>query len=158
MPVKIAEAVHKEGIKKLSVEDRKAIENEVSELEEQLTRAEPGNDTAPRPDMLQMIPQLKQKKKNLEEMLNKDDDLIAKGPDKDILKKRVKEIEAIIKKDMPTEREQQLREKAGMDFERAVIKTQDHQKRYGGLIQEWQELKRRLEPEDPNAADTRNLL
>lgn len=88
-----------------------------------------------------------------------DDDLIAKGDgERARLSARKKEIEQIIRKEMPTGRQQALRETAGHDFNKAVEQTMYHQKKYGKLIAEWQDIMRRLEPEDPSAWSTERLI
>lgn len=157
---KIVDAIHKQGLSKMGTEDRQAMERQLKELKDSLGRVEnPRDGTSPRPEQLQNVPHIKAQIRKLEEILTKDDDLIPKGADKDKVKARVKEIEAIIKKELPTEREQQMRVTISQaDFERAVQKTMYHQKKYGKLILEWQELMRRLEPEDPGAADVSKLL
>jgi Mg2+ and Co2+ transporter CorA len=155
----IANIVHKEGIRKMSTTERKQVEREINELEDQLKQTESSDGTTPRPQHLQAVPQIKARITKLESLLEKDDDLIPTGSEKDRLLLRKKELEAIIKKEMPTEREQAMRVSISQQaFEEAVNKTVHHQKKYGAFIQEWQEICRRLEPDDPNAGDTRKLL
>lgn len=157
MGSKLVDAVHSQGLTKMAPEDRQALESELKDITEQLTpNIQPGANSAPRPDLLQDAPKLRRRKGQIEELLNKDDDLIAKGPERERLDKRRKEIEAVIKKEMPTERQQRLGGKSS-DFEKAVQQTMFHQNKYGVLIREWQEIMRRLEPHDPDASDTRKL-
>ena len=142
----------------MAQEDRAALEAELAELREQLERSDPKDGSAPAPELLQAVPEIKRKIAKLEEIFNKDDDLIPHGSEKDVLLKRAREIEAIVRKDCPTDREMALMPKSGMDFERAVQKTMHYNKTHGHLVQEWKEIMTRLEPEDPAAADVRKLM
>lgn len=155
----LAAAIHGEGIKKMAFDQRQALEVQLKELKEQLGRAEGADGTAPKPELLQGAGELRRRIKGLEELLNKDDDLIPKGAEKDRVVARLKEIETIIKKELPSERTQRMtvRSNGDRDFNRAVEQTVHHQKKYGKLIEEWQELRRRLEPENPEAADVELL-
>ncbi len=160
MSQEIVNAVHKDGQTKMSTHARQATAQQLTDLKSQLQRVESKDGVTSRPDMLQSVPHIKRRIAQLEEVLNRDDDLVAKDTgERTKLSDRKKEIEAIIRKEMPSEREQALRVNINeRDFNRAVEKTISHQQRYGKLIQEWQEIMRRLEPDDPTAADTRKLL
>ncbi len=82
-----------------------------------------------------------------EAILEKDDGLVAKGVQKDRLAKRAEEIEKELKENMPTHDE--MWAKSGtVEMERAVRKNQDFENRYGDKVREWQDIQRRLEPED----------
>lgn len=156
---KVVAAIKASGFKKMDIMDRTALEQELNELKAQLVSSEPGAGDSARPDLLQDKPGLIKKIKSIEESLNKDDDLIATGDnDRAKLSARKKEIEAIITKEMPTARQQALRETAGRDFNKAVEQTMMHQRKYGALMNEWQDIMKRLEPNDPDAWSTTNLI
>ena len=155
----IVTVIHKEGLRKMAVEDRKAVVDELSVLKDQLKRSEDVNKTESRPDVLQNVANIKKRVRQLEESLNKDDDLIPKGAAQNPLKKRAEELEALIKKDMPSERQQKIRSiDDASGFEKAVEQTMHHERKYGKMIEEWQEIMRRLEPEDPGACSVQRLM
>ena len=150
----------KAGINKMSVQERHALEDERATIKDQLGRTEPTPGELARPDLLQQKAQLEARLRKIEDILTKDEDLVARNDDKDRLNNRRKEIELIIKKEMPSSRQQALKNtpEHSADFNRAVNQGVFHQKTYLPLILEWQDIMRRLEPEDPEADDTQRLL
>jgi len=157
----LAKAVHKEGLKKMSVRDRQALEEKMALLKDQLTRpVEDKNDTQDRarPELLQEPDKVRRELKKIEELLNKDDDLIALGPEKDQLVVRLKELCARIKKEALTAREEAAKPSNQQDYNHAVNKQVAHQRAQLKHIQEAQEIGKRLEPLDPEAGDIKKLL
>jgi hypothetical protein len=83
-------------------------------------------------------------------ILGHDDELNASGSEKDRLHARLKEITEILQKNMPTKRE--MWPKTGsVEAQQAVRHNVRFQEQYGALCHEFQELKKRLEPDDPYA-------
>lgn len=157
---KIVDAIHSEGITKMAFEDRQVVESELKELKDQLTRTEnPKDGTSPNPSLLQNVPQLKLRIKKLEDILTKDDDLVAKGDERGRLDMRRKELELMIKKEAPSLRQSLMTVSTNGqgDFDRSVSKTIAHQRNQGQNIREWQEIMRRLEPADPEACKVSKL-
>ncbi len=154
MARKIVEALAREGAKKMGANERKACEAELQQINDDLKgKTEEGEGS--RPEMLQEKGRILGRKRFLEEMLNKDDDLkAASGAERDRIFKKVEELELRIKKEQPTDREQAYRSASNaQDFELAVRKTVAHQRQRGDDIRAWQQLKRRLEPDNPLADD-----
>jgi len=83
-------------------------------------------------------------------ILGHDEDLTARDSEKDRLNARLKEITAILQKEMPTKHE--MWPKTGsVEAQQAVRHNVKFQEQYGALCHEYQELKKRLEPDDPYA-------
>ncbi len=153
MTRRAVEALGREGTRKMAVVERQAIERELQEIIDDLSgRQQEGEGS--RPDLMQEKGRLLSRKKAIEEQLNRDDDLKANsGAERDRLVGEIKELEHRIKNGLPTEREQAVRSVNSSDYERAVQKTVAHQRSRGNDIRKWQELKRRLEPDNPMADD-----
>ena len=144
MARKAVVALLKEGGKKMGATERKAAEDELQRHMDDLAGKQQEGEGS-RPELLQNKGQILIRKRQLEKMLNKDDDLkAANGAERDRLYKQVKALEEEIKRELPTDREQARRQNEGFDFEMAVRKTVFHQKNFGSKIQLWQQLKRRL--------------
>lgn len=157
----LAKAVHREGLKKMNIRERKAIEEKVAILKDQLTAPPKNPDDAydrPNPAALQDPIKIKADIKRLEELLNKDEDLVAKGGEKDILVKKLKELCAIIKKEMLTPRQEALKPTNSQDYNAAVNQQVAHQRAYQRHIEEAQEIGKRLEPLDPQAGNIKVLV
>ena len=153
MARKVVAALRSEGTQKMGATERKTVEEELQQLLNDLNGKQQDGEGS-RPELLQEKGRLLTRKRKLEEMLNKDDDLKASnGAERDRLYKQVKDLEEKIKKNLPDEREQARRSTAGFDFEMAVRKTVFSQKTNGADIRLWQQLKRQLEPENPLADD-----
>lgn len=153
MARKVVEALSRENAQKMGATERKAAEAELHQIMDDLGgKAQDGEGS--RPELLQEKGRYLTRKRKLEEMLNKDDDLKAvSGAERDRLYSQVKILEERIKKELPSDREQSQRQTAGFDFEMAVRKTVSHQQTRGADIRLWQQLKRRLEPDNPLADD-----
>jgi len=153
MARKVVAALVKSGAQKMGATERKAAEAELQRHMDDLAGKQQDHEGS-RPELLQGKSAILIRKRQLEEMLNKDDDLKANsGAERDRLAKQVKELEERIKKNLPSDREQSYRQQAGFDFEMAVRKTVFSQKTNGAEIRLWQQLKRRLEPDNPLADD-----
>lgn len=153
MARKVVVALRAEGTQKMAAGERKAVEGELQQLVDDLGGKQQDGEGS-RPELMQEKGQLLTRKRRLEEMLNKDDDLkAANGAERDRIYKRVKVLEEKIKKNLPSDREQAQRSVAGFDFEMAVRKTVFSQQTNGADIREWQQLKRQLEPDNPLADD-----
>lgn len=153
MARRVVTALVKAGAQKMGATERKAAEAELQQHMDDLSgKAQEGEGS--RPELLQDKAAVLRRKKQLEEMLNRDDDLkAANGAERDRLVKQIKELEARIKKNLPSDREQALRSTVGFDFEQAVRKTVFSQRTNGADIRLWQQLKRRLEPDNPLTDD-----
>ena len=139
--------------KKMSAQDIQPLKAQVAELESQLKPTPPdagGPFYKPEPqDKGELQKQLAHKKM----LLQRDDDLIARGGEKDRLFARKKEIEGILKMHKPTQREmsQMPTGNNSSAFSRAVDHNVKYQEKYQKLEHELQDINVRLEPDDPNA-------
>lgn len=83
-------------------------------------------------------------------ILGHDEDLTARGGEKDRMARRLAEVTSILQKNMPTKRE--MWPKTGsVEAQQAVRHNVRFQENYGPLCHEYQELKKRLDPDDPYA-------
>ena len=92
MPKKAAVALLKAGVQKMGSNDRKTIELEYAQIKADLEGREGEGTESSRPDLLQEKFRLVARKKQIEDILNKDDDLCSKGGDKDRAWRRAKEL------------------------------------------------------------------
>lgn len=130
-------------VEKLSVDERYAINEQIASQEEQLSNPEKLS-TSGQNATSEMKENVDKKKL----LLQKDDALIARGIDKDRLFARLKEIQSILIPNMPSKNE--MWAKAGTEeSDRAVKKNLLFRSKYGSLASEWQNIKKRLEPDDP---------
>lgn len=129
---------------KLAEPDRRSLQIQVAEAEEEL-RAQKERD--PGADVSALRKQIEHKKM----ILQHDDDL---GPKSDGASNRLlarsREIEEILKKNMPTKRE--MWPKIGSpEAQQAVRHNLKFQENYGDLCREWQGIQNKLNPDDPQA-------
>lgn len=153
MPKKAAVLLMKNGVQKMAPSERANVEAQLAQITDDLDGKEKrsGEDNA-RPDLIQDKFVLIAKKKKLEEILNKDDDLKAKnGGDRDRQQSEINELQELIRNGQLSAREEALMPKNSQDFEAAVKKQIAHQKAQLTRIQRWQQLKRMQEPENPMA-------
>ena len=154
MAKKAAVALLKAGVRKMAAHERKNMEAELAQIIGDLDSRDGKEGDNARPDLLQEKFRLVARKKQIEEMLNKDDDLAAHTDgDKDRAWRRAKELQGKISNGQLSAREEATMPKNAQDFEMAVKKQIAHQKANLKDIQEWQQLKRRLEPDNPLADD-----
>ena len=150
---KVAQLLVKSGVRVMGANERKDVEEKLKRINDDLDPNSKSEETDSRPNLLQNKAAILLEKRKLEEMLNKDDDIRAhSGGDRDRLYAREKEIRAILKKDRLSVREVSLKP-GSSDFESAVRKQMYNETHNGKLILEWQQIKRRLEPENPLADD-----
>jgi hypothetical protein len=137
---------------KMSDEDRKALEDQIRE--DELILANPDKIAAAEGVMgnRQMRDSVRRKK----DALGRDEDLIAKGDEKDRIYKRIKELEIILKQNMPSRNEMWSRLGTD-DSNTAVQKNMYYHKKFAREIQEVINLKRRLEPSDPQAGSLERI-
>jgi len=137
---------------KLGVADRLALEQDIERDEIQLRN----------PDQLALgrnlagAGKMKQSILRKREILQRDDDLAAKGKAKDKLWARAKEIERIIKPDMPSKSEM-WRKLGTAESTEATRKNVWFRQKHGHLLKELQDIRRRLEPEDSSASSLEYL-
>lgn len=130
-------------LQKLSVAEREAMRLQIEAQEEQLRNPE-GLQASGQNGVEEMKADIRKKK----DVLAKDEDLIAKGTDKDKIAARIKQLEASFLPDMPTRNE--MWAKSGTEEgDRAVQKNLRFHRLHAPKLQEWQTLKKRLEPDDP---------
>ena len=154
MATKAAVALLKAGVVKMAAHERKGREEELAQIVSDLDSRDGKEGDQARPDLLQEKFRLIARRKQIEEMLNRDDDLCAAdGSDRDRIQSRVKDLEGRIRNGMLTAREEATMPRNAQEFEMAVKKQIAHQKAKLKDIQAWQQLKRRLEPENPMSDD-----
>lgn len=128
---------------KMSVAERAALQQDINTREEQLSNPEDLK-AANQNGVEEMKLDIAKKK----EVLQRDEDLVARGAEKDRVQQRIKELEAEFVKDMPTRNE--MWAKPGTEeSDRAVQKNLRFHRLHDREVFEWQNLKKRLEPNDP---------
>lgn len=134
-------------MQKLDATDRNHLENQVRSDEESLesAKADPM-----RSQSVDLAP-IKQRLAHTKMLLHRDDDLRPKSDtSRDRLASRAKEIESIIVPKMPTKREMWPKQ-GSIEAQRAVQHNLKYQEKYKHLELEWQDIQRKLEPDDPTA-------
>lgn len=134
--------------RKMEESDRSRIAQEIRNDEEALAAAtDPGQKLQSQAVDTAAIRQRLDRNKMI---LGHDEDLTARDSEKDRLHSRLKEITDILQKNIPSKRE--MWPKTGsVEAQQAVRHNVRFQEQYGALCHEYQELKKRLEPEDPYA-------
>jgi hypothetical protein len=129
---------------KLGESDRRSLRSQIEQREEEIRSKKELNPDA---DVSEMKREIDHKKM----ILQHDDDLVPKsGSERDRLAKRAKDIEDILKREMPTKRE--MWPKPGStESQQAVRHNLKFQDQRDGLCKEWQEIQKKLNPEDPYA-------
>ena len=137
---------------KMSEEDRKALEEQIREDElimlnpDRLAAAESASSNK---EMRRSVDRKK-------EALARDEELIARGPEKDKIYARIKELNMLLRQHIPTKNEmwRRLGTDASSD---AVKKNLYFHKKFAKEIHELANLKRRLEPDDPLAGSLERI-
>ena len=131
--------------KKLSEDDRRGLRMQIDAKEEEI-RAK--MDMNPDADVSEMKRELEHKKM----IVQHDDDLGPKSESqRDRLAARASEIEQFLIKNMPTKKE--MWAKTGTSESAQAVRHQlKYQGQFAELEHEWQDIKNKLEPEDPGAA------
>ena len=129
---------------KLGESERRSLGLQVAQQEEDLRAQLDLNKDS---DVSELKRQIDHKKM----ILQRDDDLTPKSANaSNRLSSRAKEIEAILKSKMPTKRE--MWPKIGSpEAQQAVRHNLSFQSNYDGLCREWQDIQRKLNPDDPYA-------
>lgn len=133
--------------KKLSAQDSESLRRDIERMENQLKPSNP-NDEFYNPGV-QDPGAIKKQIEHKKMVLDHDEDLRAHGGDKDRLFNRQKEIEDILKKHKPSHKEMWAKDPS--EFSRAVQHNVTYQDKYQPLEHELQNIRTRLEPDDPNA-------
>jgi hypothetical protein len=137
--------------RKMSFSERQSLAYEVEMMERSVNQNLRGEKDDPK-----VLKQLYYKKM----LLAKDDELTYSGNSKELAEKELKEIESVIVPKMPSKNEmwpkndislkaQALRHQQA--FEAEFDNFKPNAPATGGMVKRWQELKRRLEPDNPNA-------
>ena len=154
---KLGAVLQKMGVKVMSATERKGTEDELAQIKNDLNPQGRDAESEAAPHLLKSRPAMIVRQRQLEEILNKDDDLRAhSGGERDRILSELKPLEEILKKERLTQRELALKPGSG-DFEMAVKKQMYDQKHNGANLLRWQQLKRMLEPDNP-LADNVELL
>ena len=129
---------------KLGESDRRGLGEQIARKEDEIRMKKELNPDA---DVSDMLKEIKDKKM----ILQHDDDLTPKSDNqRDRLAARAKELSDILKSKMPTKRE--MWPKAGSsEAAQAVRHNLKFQEDCDSLCREWQDIQRKLNPEDPNA-------
>ena len=158
-----ADVLEKDPTKKMSEEERigrthqKLGESERRALQEQVAAAEEElharKQLSGNPDLSDVQEQIRKKKM----ILQHDDDLNPKsGTERDRMARRASEIEEILKKEMPT-RNEMWPKHGSVEAQRALRHNMKFQADRSGLCQEWQEIQKKLNPDDPFAASLETI-
>jgi len=146
-----------ENNKKLSVEERQSLRMEVEEKKAILENRDEGDfvSTSAGQSLVardQMARDLRRK----ELLLQKDEELTARGAEKDRIYRRIKDLEAKLRPYMPSENE--MWAKMGtQDSDNAVKKNLYFQKTFIRELLELKDLRRRLEADDPGAGNLEKM-
>jgi beta-lactamase class A len=129
---------------KLHESDRRSLNSDIERREQEILAKK---DLNPDADVSDLKKEIVHKKM----ILQHDDDLVPKsGNERDRLAARAKTIEDVLKKEMPTKRE--MWPKPGsVESQQAVRHNLKFQEQRDGLCKEWQEIQKKLNPEDPYA-------
>jgi len=146
---------------KLGYAERQSLVNQIASIERSMEKRERGT-----PDDPRVLKQLYQMKMQLAH----DDELAFQGDDKDWAKKELNEIESVLVKEMPSKNEMwpangsanAISVKANalrhqQAFERKYHNQTPTAPPTGNMVLRWQELRRRLYPDDPNAHNLDNI-
>lgn len=143
-------AMKPQAPKKMSVQEIENLQSQTKEYEEVLNNVD-GLSTG-----LQNSASIKRLVNRNKMLLARDEELIAKGRQKDAIVKRIKEIEAIVAPFRPSRI--MMEAKPGTsDFDKAVKMGVELSKKYSHLMTELKSLKRRLEPGDPSAGNLERI-
>lgn len=136
----------RQDVKKMSVNEIASVKEQTQDLEAVLRNVD-GIDTG-----LQDRGALQRKVNRNKFIIQRDEAFIAKGRQKDAIAREIKQIEAMIVNERPTRR--MMETKPGTpEFSKAVQANIAFQKKFGKFMFRLKDLKRRLEPHDPNASN-----
>lgn len=145
----------KSKFKKLRPEDRQRLEQKHKQLTFDISQGSEDRDIITMPHIIGDTGTVKSEINRLARLIDIDMSLEAKGNTRQMLYRRMKQIEDEILKVIPsvTEANLSVRVNGSAEFERAVKKQMVFMKDYIKLCEEWKQIKNRLEPEDPIADD-----
>jgi hypothetical protein len=147
-PTKVQERRENDPPKdKLGFSERQSLEREIEMIERSINQNLNHEKDDPR-----VLKQLYQKKL----LLAKDDDVTFGGDSKDLAYAELKAIEQRIVPHMPTKNEMWPKNDVSAKAQ-ALRHVQEFEKKYMPDVLRWQELKRRLEPENPHAQNLDNI-
>jgi hypothetical protein len=135
---------------KLGESERRAIREQVDAAEDELRKRK---ELSGSPDLSDVKEEIRKKKM----ILQHDDDLTPKtGMETDRLAKRAEEIEYILKKEMPT-RNEMWPKHGSVEAQKALRHNLKFQAERSDLCREWQEIQKKLQPDDPYAASLETI-
>lgn len=140
------------SLRKMTVPERESLEQQIRDSEEQLRN----------PDELALAKELEgssQMKSSIRKKklaLQRDQELIPKGVAKDKIYKEIQEIEREIKDHMPSH-DEMWKPLGTYESQKAVQKNIRFHSLYDPKLRRLQDLKRRLEPEDPEAGNLERI-
>lgn len=135
------------GRQKLTYADRVSLEHQIEEGEASIQHGLKGTANDPKAKR-----ELEKKKM----LLAHDEDLVARGNDKDRLDVREKELRDILVRHMPTKTEM-WRKTGSNESQQAIRHNLDFQTKHDREIKEWQNIRCRQEPENPYAQSLENI-
>ena len=149
----------KDLAQKMSTDEVRMAKARLDELKNTL-KPLGGPDQMNRPDLLTQTSQIKNEITKLEKRLDQDDQLVARGSEKDRLSHELSELEEQIIKEAPSYNTQwtTVKQHGEVAFDQSVRQMQDWQNKNIRKIERWKEIKRRLEPDNPFADRTDCLM
>lgn len=132
---------------KMTLADRLSLEHQIEEGEASLNHGLKGTpvDAKAKKDI--------EKKKML---LAHDEDLVARGSEKDQLDRREKELRDMLVRSMPTKTEM-WRKTGSNESQQAIRHNVEFQRKYDRECKEWQNIRCRQEPDNPYAQSLENI-
>jgi len=129
---------------KLGESERRSLREQREGLEQELHARKQLSGTPDLSDVTEKI-------KKIDMILGHDDEVGPKsGTEKDRLARRASEIEEVLKKEMPT-RNEMWPKHGSVEAQKALRHNIKFQAERSGLCQEWQEIQKKLNPDDPFA-------
>lgn len=144
----------KRPVEKLTPADRERFEEKRGDLEDQLRIIKSGESQAAESLSRSVVERDLAKTSKL---LEQDEEAIARGREKDKIAREAKELEAELREAMPSHNDMWPTRLGTMESERAVQRQMAFESKYGEKARRWQNLQRRLEPEDPFASSLERI-
>lgn len=137
------------GTEKLAESDKRSLREQIRQDEESLAAA-----NSPEGKLRTATVDVNEIKRRLERnkmIVGRDDDLTPKsGTERDRLAARAKELETLLVKEMPSKREMWPKQ-GSVEAQQAIRHNQRFQANYSDQCREWQDIQRKLNPDDPYA-------
>lgn len=135
---------------KLGESERRALREQINSAEEELRKRK---ELSGAPDLRDVTEEIRNKKM----ILQHDDELTPKsGMETDRLAVRAREIEEILVKEMPT-RNEMWPKHGSVEAQRALRHNVKFQAERGEMCREWQDIQKKLNPDDPYAASLETI-